>query len=181
MQAQIEAGGAAGQPFDLVLMLGVAQTSPVWCVERFGTNFDGGSRADVDGSAPPPRVISFEAPERLPVSVPVEALVVALDRAGLPVRASDSAGGYLCNHVLFTALHYMRIIGHSARAGFLHVPADERTLASGSGGGPVFPFSRHVEAVRTALAALAAPAPGHVHEASAAYPHATGDERWIST
>jgi pyroglutamyl-peptidase len=153
MRAQIEVGGRGGQPFDTLLMLGLATGSPYWRVERFGRNRDE-AITDAANFTPPARIIVPEAPETLPVNIPVDALVDALTEAGLPAVASDSAGGYLCNHVLFTTLFYLRSAGHPVRAGFLHVPADEQTFQAGLTSATMFPFARHVEAVRAALAAL---------------------------
>jgi pyroglutamyl-peptidase len=154
MRAQLEVGGRGEQPFDAILMLGLATGSPRWRVERFGRNRDE-AIADAENFTPPARIIVPEAPETLPVNVPVDALVNALTEAGLPAVASDSAGGYLCNHVLFTTLHTLRSVGHPAQAGFLHVPADEQTFQAGLTSATLFPFERHVEAVRAALAVLA--------------------------
>jgi pyroglutamyl-peptidase len=153
MRAQIEVGGRGGQPFDTILMLGLATGSPCWRVERFGRNRDE-AITDAENFTPAARIIVPDAPETLSVTVPADALLNALTEAGLPAVASDSAGGYLCNHVLFTTLHTLRSAGHPARAGFLHVPADEQTFQAGLTSATMFPFARHVEAVRAALAAL---------------------------
>lgn len=154
LRAALERGGAEGRPFDNVLMLGVATGSKVWRVERFGRNRDSARLPDSDGFMPPERTIAPDAPEVLPVSFPVEALVAALERAGLPVIASESAGAYLCNHGLFWLLRSMQSSGHSARAGFLHVPADDRTFAPGLTTAPMFPFAQHIVAVETVLNTL---------------------------
>lgn len=153
----LEAGGRRGRPFMTVLMLGVAVGSPHWRVERWGRNWDETERPDVDGVTMPGRVIAPEAPERLPARFPVEDLVAALHEAGLPAVASDSAGAYLCNHMLFRTLHYLKCRKRRAQAGFLHVPADEQTCLPGTSDIPIFSFDRHVTAVRTVLAALAKP------------------------
>ena len=35
---------------------------------------------------------------------------------------SNSAGTYVCNTAMYTALHYIAINGLEAKAGFIHVP-----------------------------------------------------------
>lgn len=155
MRAALEVGGRGGQPFDTILMLGVAGGSPRWRVEQYGRNTMS-AIPDVDGSTPPEGVSLLpDAPEALPVRFPVMECVEALEKAGLPVVASESAGGYLCNALLYTTLHHLDESGHPARAGFLHIPADEQTYAPGLTSAPVFAFDRHLLAVRTVLTVLA--------------------------
>ncbi len=52
-------------------------------------------------------------------TLPVKRLVDELIAEGLPARLSLSAGAYVCNHVLYTALG---AIGPNAIAGFVHLP-----------------------------------------------------------
>ena len=109
---------------DLVLMLGVAESSEGFRVETFGRNRDEARLPDVDGERPH-RVIVPGAPEQLPVTLDAERLCAAIAAAGIPASLSPSAGGYVCNHVLFSTLHALQ--GTPVRAGFLHVPADRDT------------------------------------------------------
>ena len=51
MDGALDTGGRNGRPFDVVLMMGVAQTSAGWRVERYGRNWNG-AFADADGFAP---------------------------------------------------------------------------------------------------------------------------------
>jgi pyroglutamyl-peptidase len=153
MQCALEQGGRDGRPFDNVLMLGVATGSARWRVERFGRNHDD-ALTDVDDFTPPARTIIEGAPDLLPVTFPVETMVTALEQAGLPSVASESAGAYLCNHVLFTTLHYLQSAQPSVRAGFLHVPADPQTFRPDLTSAPCFPFAQHIEAVWVVLSAL---------------------------
>lgn len=155
MREALQKGGRDGRPFDYILMLGVAGGSPHWRVERFGRNYRE-SVADMDGFAPPSPVIDLYAPEAIPSTLPVPSLVLALEQIGLPVIASETAGGYLCNHLLFTTLRHLPQSGSRAQAGFLHVPADEQTFAPEQAGQPQFPFEQHIHAVRAVLNALAA-------------------------
>ncbi len=154
-RAALADGGRDGRPFDYVLMLGVASGSKHWRVERMGRNRDEAPLPDIDDFTPPTRRIDPDAPEVLPVHFPVETLVTALEGTGLPVVASDSAGAYLCNHLLFAALNHLQNRNHPARAGFLHVPADEQTFASNRTTAPQFPFAQHIQAVQVVLSILA--------------------------
>ena len=154
----LEAGGQDGQLFEIALMLGVAAGSANWRVETQGLNWDAPAIPDVDGFLPTGGEIVTDGPAHLPVTLPPLAIQVAIEAAGLPVTLSDSAGQYLCNHLLYSALHLTRTDFSSVRAGFLHVPADERTFAPGSRifkNARLFPFEQHITAVRAALNACA--------------------------
>ena len=153
MRALLEIGGAGGRPFNTVLMLGVASGSPHWRVERFGRNHDA-ALTDADGFTPPERKIVVGGPEILPATLPVEPQIEAIAALGLPVVASDSAGEYLCNHVYYATLNYLKENNSPIRAGFLHVPADEETYESGVTSALTFPFPQHVAALKAVLAAL---------------------------
>lgn len=154
LRAAIDKGGCQGRPFDTILMLGVAAGSHHWRVERYGRNFCSRTIPDADGQTAPGPVIIPGAVEALPVTLPVEPMLQALKRIELPAVFSDRAGAYLCNVALFTALLHLQETGHPAKAGFLHVPADEQTFAETLAGKPVFPFAQHVQAVRAVLDAL---------------------------
>lgn len=153
MRALLEIGGRGGKPFDNILMLGVASGSLSWRVERVGRNWNE-TKPDVDGYTPTAGVILPGLPETLPVTFPVEEIVLRLEQAELPVIASDSAGAYLCNCLLYTTLSRLQTSPLPVRAGFLHIPADEQTYAPGLTSGSFFPFERHIEAVRVALRVL---------------------------
>jgi pyroglutamyl-peptidase len=159
LRAEIEIGGRDGRPFDVILMLGLATGSKCWRVEQFGRN---GNKAieDIDGFMPPAGPIALDAPETFSSTLPTEAILTALEQSGLPAVASENAGGYLCNHALFTVLRYLQQQNHSARAGFLHVPADEQTFKPGVTTAPMFPFDQHIAVVRAVLGVLTNPLPG---------------------
>jgi pyroglutamyl-peptidase len=38
---------------------------------------------------------------------------------------SNSAGTFVCNHLMYGVLHFLAASGHRARAGFIHVPYSE--------------------------------------------------------
>jgi pyroglutamyl-peptidase len=154
MQALLEIGGRNGKPFDVLLMLGVAPGSKTWRVEKRGLNYNA-EKIDRDGYTPDAGVILQDAPEILPATLPVEPLVTALERIGLPVIASESAGDYLCNYLFYTTLYALMERNASLPVGFLHVPADEVTFTPGVATAPRFTFEQHIAAVRAVLKAIA--------------------------
>lgn len=92
-------------------------------------------------------------PERLSATLPVEALVAASESAGVAAGLSDSAGTYLCNEVMYRALHRGFAGLFAPRAGFIHVPRLPEQGA-GRGGSTPMPIARTIEGVRAMLAVL---------------------------
>lgn len=151
MRATIQKGGLDGEPFAKIVMLGVAVTRTVWSVERFGRNIIQVTYPDADEIIPSASVIEPEGPEVLPSTWPSEKLVEALQSAGIAAEYSNSAGGYLCNYILFTTLQFLQDTGHSAQAGFFHMPADEETLEAGQVPPISVSFIQQLHVVQTLL------------------------------
>ncbi len=55
-------------------------------------------------------------------------MAVAMRAAGVPAEVSNSAGTYVCNHLMYGVLHYLAASGQRARAGFIHVPYSEEQV-----------------------------------------------------
>lgn len=102
-----------------VVAFGVAATAVGFRVERQARNRDGAAVADVDGELRRGQPIDLTAPDALPTRLPVEAMIGALEAAGLPVEESDDAGGYVCNHLLWNLLDGL---APSRTTGFVHAP-----------------------------------------------------------
>ena len=108
------------QPF-LSLHFGVAQDTHGFRIETQGLNTC--RRApDAAGRLPLDQVLVVGGPDTHPSSLPIDAIVDRLQALDLPVTTSQDAGGYLCNAVLYHALHTPRRPNVQARAGFIHIP-----------------------------------------------------------
>lgn len=117
----LEAAIARETP-DLVLCTGQAGDRPALNVERIAVNLQDARLPDNDGAQPGEQPVIANGPSAYFSTLPVAAIVRALQKAGLPAEASLSAGSFVCNHVFY---HLMRIAAASPRplrAGFLHVP-----------------------------------------------------------
>ena len=81
-------------------------------------------------------------------TVPVKDMVLAIREAGVPSELSNSAGTYVCNHLLYCVLHHA---GPGVRAGFIHVPCiPEQTAGTDR---PSLPLAQLVAALEAAVAA----------------------------
>lgn len=136
---------AARRGFDAMLLLGVAETESELRVETCGHNVVAARIADVDGAQPSGALVPGAA-EVLPVTLSPTRLLAAL---AAPAHLSDTAGAYVCNALLFHALHERL----APAIGFLHVPPDERTFAAATPN--AVPFEAQLAAVARAIVALA--------------------------
>ena len=114
---------------EAVLMAGQAARRGVVCVERFARNLDDAAAPDNLGVVRTAAAISAGAPERLEAAASVEAIADAIREAGIPARVSRSAGGFVCNHLYFGALQYLRDKRSATAAVFVHLPATPRQTA----------------------------------------------------
>lgn len=114
---------------EVVICTGLAGGSAHVAVERIGVNLMDARIPDNDGAQPIDVPSEAGGPEARFSTLPVKHLVRVIDAAGIPVRSSLSAGSYVCNHVLYTALGAVR---PDAVAGFVHLPWSTETAPSGS-------------------------------------------------
>jgi len=108
-----------------VVMLGLAARTTALRLERFARNRDDSVSADNDGESRKDAKIHAFAPEVYASTLPLERFAGALRRLGTPVELSESAGGFLCNHVFYRARHALELRNLQSPCGFLHVPATE--------------------------------------------------------
>jgi pyroglutamyl-peptidase len=112
----------------LVFCLGQAGSRQRLGVERVAINVDDARIPDNAGAQPVDEFIAANGPPAYFASIPVKAMVLAMRAAGVPAEVSNSAGTFVCNHLMYGVLHYLAESGHRARAGFIHVPYSEEQV-----------------------------------------------------
>ena len=112
----------------LVLCLGQAGGRTHLGVERVAINVDDARAPDNKGAQPVDELIAANGPPAYFASIPIKAMAAAMRAAGAPTEVSNSAGTYVCNHLMYGVLHYIAASGHRARAGFIHVPYSEEQV-----------------------------------------------------
>lgn len=110
---------AAAESADAVIMLGQAGGNPAPGIERVATNVANGK--DNAGIERQEARIEPAGPDAYFSTLPLTALVTALERVGRPVFISNSAGTYLCNFVFFRLMHHLAG-RRDIPAGFIHLP-----------------------------------------------------------
>ena len=86
-------------------------------VERIGINIDDFRIPDNKGNQPVDAPIAYWA------TLPVKKMVANMKAAGISASVSNSAGTYVCNHLLYGVLHLLATAGKAhIPAGFVHIP-----------------------------------------------------------
>ncbi len=105
----------------LVLCLGLAANRSALSLERVGINVDDARIPDNAGAQPVDQPAVPGAPAAYFSTLPIKAMVAALQAEGLPAEVSQTAGTFVCNHLLFGLMHQLRR-RRGVRGGFMHVP-----------------------------------------------------------
>ena len=103
---------------DAILLTGQAGGAERIRVERVGLNLRDAGAADNAGVVVRDTPVFEGAPTAYFSTFAYKDILSALTGAGLPAAYSFSAGAYLCNEALYTALHLLP----EAKCGFIHLP-----------------------------------------------------------
>ncbi len=152
---QIEEVWDAWQP-DALLMVGLAAGSSAIRIERIGINLCG-EIPDIDGLYPGGSdQPSGECPimensrEAFFTTYRHEGILNALKKAEIPAKYSFSAGTYICNYLLYSALAKGSRENGAMKIGFIHLP-----YADGQKEGvPSMPLGTMTKALEIALAEI---------------------------
>ncbi|MDR7870557.1 MAG: pyroglutamyl-peptidase I [Tissierellaceae bacterium] len=101
--------GQAGGRFDL---------SP----ERVAINMDDARIKDNEGNQPIDEPIYEDGESAYFATLPIKAMVKEIREGGLPASVSNTAGTFVCNHIMYGVLYHIAKNNKNIRAGFIHVP-----------------------------------------------------------
>lgn len=107
---------------DVVVSIGQAGGRPDLSIERIGINLDDYRIKDNEGNQPIDCPIFEEGPAAYFSTLPIKAMMQACQQVKIPVSISNSAGTFVCNHVLYSTLHYIAENDLKIKAGFIHIP-----------------------------------------------------------
>ena len=117
-----------------VITIGQAGGRPDITVERVGINIDDFRIPDNKGNQPIDEPVVAGGPVAYWATLPIKKMVANVKAQGIPASVSNSAGTYVCNHLLYGLLHYLTTQGKTAiPAGFIHIPYRPEQMAVRSG------------------------------------------------
>lgn len=115
---------------DIVLCIGQAGGASVMSVERIAVNLIDARIADNDGKQPVDVPVKEDGENAYFASVPVKAMVRAMQQGGVPAQLSFSAGSFVCNAVMYELLYLIDKKYPQMKGGFIHVPYTPQQAAA---------------------------------------------------
>ncbi|HEL1584148.1 TPA: pyroglutamyl-peptidase I [Streptococcus suis] len=119
--AVLEAAMDQHQP-DVVLCIGQAGGRFELTPERVAINQDDARIADNEGQQPIDAVIREDGPPAYFSTLPIKAMVEAIRQQMIPASVSNTAGTFVCNHLMYQALYLADKKFPQTKAGFMHIP-----------------------------------------------------------
>lgn len=143
----------------LVVCLGQAGGRAAISIERVALKLDDAVLTDNAGVQRCDLPVLPGTPAAYFATLPIKAMLAAVQGAGMACELSNSAGGFVCNHVFYRLMH--RLAGPSTpptvRGGFIHLPyLPEQAAARGAAS---MTLDDMVSGVRLALDVAAQAAP----------------------
>ena len=107
---------------DIVISVGQAGGRFGVTPERIAINVDDARIKDNEGNQPVDVKVAQDGPAAYFTNLPIKAMTQAMVKAGIPASVSNTAGTFVCNHVMYGILHMIHTDYPNMRGGFIHVP-----------------------------------------------------------
>ncbi|MEZ7600713.1 pyroglutamyl-peptidase I [Streptococcus sp. 27098_8_69] len=107
---------------DAVLCIGQAGGRASLTPERVAINQDDARIPDNQGNQPIDTPIRLDGQAAYFSTLPIKAMVQSIKEEGLPATVSNTAGTFVCNHLMYQALYLADKKFPDMRAGFMHIP-----------------------------------------------------------
>lgn len=107
---------------DAVLSVGQAGGRPGITMERIAINVDDARIPDNISQQPIDETIQTEGEAAYFTTLPIKRIVKAIREAGISSEVSNSAGTFVCNHIMYQSLFAATKADKPFKAGFMHIP-----------------------------------------------------------
>ena len=107
---------------DAVLSVGQAGGRPGITMERIAINVDDARIPDNISQQPIDETIQTEGAAAYFSTLPIKRIVKAIREARISAEVSNSAGTFVCNHIMYQALFAATKVDKPFKAGFMHIP-----------------------------------------------------------
>jgi len=139
-----------------VVMVGQAGRRAELCVERVAVNVDDTSAPDNAGVILQGTPIVPQGPAAYFATLPVTEIVAGLRAAGCPATVSNSAGSFVCNHLMYGVLDHIAVHHLPCLDGFVHVPFLPEQVTERPGT-PSMSLAVIVEGLQTLISVITSP------------------------
>jgi len=132
---------------DAVLSVGQAGGRAGITMERIAINVDDARIPDNICQQPIDEEIQVEGEAAYFSTLPIKRIVKAIREAGISAEVSNSAGTFVCNHIMYQALFAATKADKPFKAGFMHIPfIPEQTTDK-----PSLPLEESTKALQIAI------------------------------
>ena len=107
---------------DVVVSVGQAGSRSDITVERVGINITDCRIQDNEGNQLVDEPIYADGPAAYFSTLPIKAMVNAVKAGNIPASVSDSAGTFVCNHVMYGVSYLLAHEYEGKKSGFIHIP-----------------------------------------------------------
>ena len=138
---------------DYVLNIGQAGGRFAISPERVAINVDDARIADNEGNQPIDVAIKEDGEAAYFTQLPVKAMVTAIKKAGVPGEVSNTAGTFVCNHIMYQAQYMIHKNHPEIKGGFIHVPFIPEQVVD-KAGQPAMSLSDMTKGLTAAIGAI---------------------------
>ncbi len=117
-------------------------------------NVDDARIPDNEGNQPMDVPVFKDGAPAYFATLPVKAMVKAIRDAGLNASVSNSAGTFVCNHLMYGVLYTLAKEFPQIRGGFVHVPYLPKQVVSRSAPAPCMALAGITRGLEAALGAI---------------------------
>lgn len=107
---------------DVVLNIGQAGGRFAISPERVAINIDDARIPDNEGNQPVDIAIQEDGAPAYFTQLPIKAMVTQMKAAGIPANVSNTAGTFVCNHIMYQVQYLIEKEYPAVKGGFIHVP-----------------------------------------------------------
>ena len=106
----------------IVICVGQAGGRDKITVERVAINIDDARIADNKNNSPIDEPIRKDGETAYFSTLPIKALVAELTKNNIPAAISNTAGTFVCNHIMYESLYLANTKYTDIETGFIHIP-----------------------------------------------------------
>lgn len=107
---------------DYVLHIGQAGGRAEMTPERVAINLDDARIEDNANQQPIDQPIKSDGEAAYFSQLPIKAMVEYMKRSNIPASISNTAGTFVCNHIMYQTLYLSKTEFPDLKAGFMHIP-----------------------------------------------------------
>lgn len=140
---------------DAVLCIGQAGGRYDLTPERVAINIDDARIKDNEGNQPIDLPIFEDGAPAYFSTLPIKAMVQNIRSAGIPASVSNTAGTFVCNHLMYGVLYTLSKHYPGVRGGFMHVPFIPSQVVNRPAPAPCLSLESIASGIEAAIAAIA--------------------------